>query len=518
MKQHLKFILLATLMFNFCMLSTAQNTADYPDNATGPGLENVRVGYKTANSINSGDGQNTFVGAFAGGGVSGQFGNSNLGYRAGDEHEGKYNIFVGYNAGISGSSSVSTHIGYESGSGSFGDSNIFLGPKAGAGRGNVNGQLYIASDSGTPLMYGDFADDRVGINTEDPLGTLDVRGASIFLADPGLTAANFPFNRATAIGQSGGPGSTSPLCDLYGFRAQNNIGNSVNVGMNGNNPTILWDNQGSDILTFSRRTNFNGAACQARILRLGDNIGGTYEFDLNGDGRVSASWLVLSDRRIKSDIKSIGNALELITQLNGVTYNYNQEANPELNLPDGRVYGFVAQDVKKVIPEVTSTSTEDGLVGIKYTEIIPLLTQGIKEQQVIIEQQDELILEQETKITSLEDRLAKIEAALGLVDNVSKREANPTKASAFQGVKLSQNRPNPFGDVTTIEYEIPANTANATLEVFNMNGKLMSTYDLQGGGTGTVEIQSTTLQSGTYVYAINIDGAKVATNIMVIQK
>ena len=516
MKQHLKFILLSTLMFNFCMLSTAQNTANYPDNAGGPGAENVRVGFQTANAIGGGDDQNTFVGAFAGAGVPGQFGNSNVGFQAGLEHEGKYNIFLGYNAGINGSSSVSTHIGYESGSGSFGESNIFLGPKAGAGRGNVNGQVYIASDSGTPLIYGSFFDKRMGVNTEAPLGALDVRGDNIFLADPSITAATFPFNQALALGKAGGPGD--PICKPYGFRAQSNISNAINVGMVGNNPTLLWDNGTADVLTFSRRTTLPGTACQTRILRLGNNIGGSLEFDLQGSGRVSGSWLVLSDRRIKSGIKTIGNALDLITKLNGVSYSYNREANPDLNLPEGRVYGFIAQEVKEIIPEVTNTSTEDGLVGIKYTEIIPLLTQGIKEQQVIIEQQDELLLEQATRITSLEDRLAKIEAALGLVDGVSKREATPTKASAFQGVKLSQNRPNPFGDVTTIEYEIPANTTNATLEVFNMNGKLMSTYDLQGGGTGTVEIQSTTLQSGTYVYAINIDGAKVATNIMVIQK
>jgi len=503
-------------MFSFSMFSMAQTTADYPENAAGPGPENVRVGFKTLNSINGGDFQNSFVGAFAGGGVSNQFGNSGLGYRAGDEHNGKYNIFLGYQAGIGGTSSVSTHIGYESGTGSFGESNIFLGSQAGAGRGNVNGQLYIAANSNTPLIYGDFSDDQVGINTEEPLATMDVRGSNFILTEPNVDISNFIFNRAVALGQSGGPSSTP--CNLYGFRSQNNIDNAINVGMNGNNPTVLWDNGNADILTFSRRNNSTGANCQNRILRLGNNIGGIYEFDLQGSGRVSGSWLVLSDKRIKSKIKTIGNALDLISKLNGVSYSYNREENPGLGLPEGRVFGFIAQEVAEIIPEVTSTSTEDGLVGIKYTEIIPLLTQGIKEQQIIVEQQDELILEQEAKITQLEDRLAKIEAALGLVDGVSERQEAPNKTRAFQNIKLSQNRPNPFSDVTTIEYEIPTNTTNARLDVFNMQGKLMNSYAIAGGGAGTVEIESNTFQSGTYVYAINIDGASVATNIMVIQK
>lgn len=515
MKKHLKLIFLSAFVLGFCSYMTAQNTADYPDNAGGPGAENVRVGFQTANAIGGGDDQNTFTGAFAGGGVNGFFGSSHYGYQAGLEHNGALNTFIGYNAGISGTSEASIHIGYETGSSSFGFGNVFLGAKAGAGRGNINEQLFINVGDGTPLIYGDFNADVVGINTEKPLGTLDVRGASILLTDPGTTAGNFTTSRATALGENGGPGG-SALCNLYGFRSQNNITNSINVGMNGNNPTVLWDNGSADILTFSRRTTLSGAACQAQILRLGNNIGGTYEFDLNGDGRVSASWLVLSDKRIKSDINAIENALDLITQLDGVSYSYNQSKYPEMNLPEGRVYGFIAQDVKQIIPEVTSTSSEDDMVGIKYTEIIPLLTEGIKEQQTIIEDQEELISELDSKVTDLEERLASLEKSLARDGTSTREDVLPTN-SAIQSITLSQNRPNPFSEYTTVEYVIPRDTRNAKLDVFSMDGKLMTSYDIQGG-EGKVEIQSNSLQSGTYVYAINIDGANVATNIMIIQK
>ncbi|MDF1696301.1 MAG: tail fiber domain-containing protein [Saprospiraceae bacterium] len=516
MKKHLKLILFSAFVLGFCSLTVAQNTADYPDNAAAPGSQNVRVGFQTANGIGAGDDQNTFSGAFAGAGLNGFFGSSHYGYQAGLEHNGALNTFIGYNSGIGGNSEATIHIGYETGSGSFGFGNVFLGAKAGAGRGNINEQLYINVGDGTPLIYGDFSDNVVGINTEDPLGTLDVRGGSILLTDPGVTAGTFTTSRSTALGQNGGPGG-SALCNLYGFRSQNNITNSINVGMNGNNPTVLWDNGSADILTFSRRTTSSGLACQAQILRLGNNIGGTYEFDLNGDGRVSASWLVLSDKRIKSDISAIDNALDLITQLDGVSYSYNQSKYPEMNLPEGRVFGFIAQDVKKVIPQVTSTSSEDDMVGIKYTEIIPLLTEGIKEQQAIIEDQEDLISELDTKVTELEDRLAAIEKSLVLDGASSKREDASNMATALKSIKMSQNRPNPFSEFTTVEYVIPQNTTNARLDVFSMDGKLMTSYDIQGG-EGRVDIQSNSLQSGTYVYAINIDGANVATNIMIIQK
>ena len=514
MKQHIQLAFSVIFFLSFNALTMAQNSADYPDNG-GPGFENTLVGFQTAAAIGAGDDQNTFTGALAGAGVTGHFANSYYGHAAGLDHNGEFNVMIGHKAGVSGTSSASIHIGLNTGTGSFGSSNIFLGPEAGAGRGNINEQLYIARGSGTPLIYGDFGAEVVGINTESPLGTMDVRGTNFILTDPGVTAATFVSNRAATLGQSGGPGGT-PLCNLYGFRAQNNITNAINVGMDGNNPVILWDNGSADILTFARRTTGTGAACKANILRLGDNIGGTYEFDLNGDGRVSASWLVLSDRRLKSDVLGIENALDLITQLNGVSYSYNQSKYPEMSLPDGRVYGFIAQEVKEVIPNVTHTSTEDDMVGIKYTEIIPLLTEGIKEQQDIIAEQDYQIYELNETISELEDRLAAVEQAMS-TDGTSKRNASSDMASNFQKIKLSQNRPNPFGEITTVEYEIPANTKNATLDVYSMEGKLMSTYDIQGGA-GKVEIQSNSLQNGTYVYAININGSNVATNIMIIQR
>ena len=46
---------------------------------------------------------------------------------------------------------------------------------------------------------------------------------------------------------------------------------------------------------------------------------------------------------------------------------------------------LIAQDVQKVLPEaVTIDSDEDGTLGLSYTDIIPLLTASIQEQQATI--------------------------------------------------------------------------------------------------------------------------------------
>jgi len=98
-----------------------------------------------------------------------------------------------------------------------------------------------------------------------------------------------------------------------------------------------------------------------------------------------------SDRRLKTNIMNIPNALCKINQLNGVYYNWNQCACKLLERnTNKREVGFIAQDINKVLPEAvgyapfdrtiqgTSISGEDYLT-VKYEKITPLLLEGIKE-------------------------------------------------------------------------------------------------------------------------------------------
>ena len=75
-----------------------------------------------------------------------------------------------------------------------------------------------------------------------------------------------------------------------------------------------------------------------------------------------------SDRRIKENINKIENALDKIDKLDGVSY-YNK-------LSKSNEIGLIAQDVKKVIPEVV---VDGDLMGIQYGNMISLLIEGIKE-------------------------------------------------------------------------------------------------------------------------------------------
>lgn len=101
---------------------------------------------------------------------------------------------------------------------------------------------------------------------------------------------------------------------------------------------------------------------------------------LSATGDVSA----FSDYRLKSDIEPLSGSLDAVCKLQGVRYTRNSDGQKQI--------GFIAQDVKEVVPELVliteEPEQEDGLKDVhsmKYGNTVALLVEAIKEQQEIIE-------------------------------------------------------------------------------------------------------------------------------------
>ena len=77
-----------------------------------------------------------------------------------------------------------------------------------------------------------------------------------------------------------------------------------------------------------------------------------------------------SDKRLKKNIKTMTSALNTVNALRGVTFEW-KEGN-------GKAIGLIAQEVKEVLPEIVSTD-DNGYLGIKYTNMIGVLVEAIKE-------------------------------------------------------------------------------------------------------------------------------------------
>ena len=102
-----------------------------------------------------------------------------------------------------------------------------------------------------------------------------------------------------------------------------------------------------------------------------------------------------SDIRYKQNIHNIGYGLKEVMQLRPVSYEWKNE---KLRLGTGYNLGFVAQELESIVPDVVIHSAvekdaETGKLpsdyadayGVKYSEMIPVLTKAIQEQQKMID-------------------------------------------------------------------------------------------------------------------------------------
>jgi hypothetical protein len=107
-----------------------------------------------------------------------------------------------------------------------------------------------------------------------------------------------------------------------------------------------------------------------------------------------------SDRKIKTDIETIENGLELLLQLEPVEFDWNETFYKiTAGWPEDKKHsvGFIAQEVEKILPEVVSISKDHGYYVIDYPKLNAILVEGIKEHQLFIEDINNQIAELENK-------------------------------------------------------------------------------------------------------------------------
>jgi len=85
-----------------------------------------------------------------------------------------------------------------------------------------------------------------------------------------------------------------------------------------------------------------------------------------------------SDERLKDNIQVISEPLQKISELRGVKWEWNDNADAiQKQLP---TVGVIAQDVEKVLPELVHTKS-DGYKAVDYPKLVALLIECVKEQQ-----------------------------------------------------------------------------------------------------------------------------------------
>jgi hypothetical protein len=260
-------------------------------------------------------------------------------------------------------------IGFNSYLDAAGHKSISAGYGAQMGLNQINGSLYLVSFPFNALTNTTFASfvqrfyisrfGKIGLGTDNPYADIEIVQRPITFAnedvDIGITytGGNSPNNASwnTHIGLGSDGGSFASL-DNYSFWHKDNAINSGN-----------W--------YFTASIGYNG-----------------YYFQL-------------SDVKLKKDITYLDkSSLFKIMMLKPASFRYktNQDNEP-------LSYGFIAQDVEKVFPEMVMTGKTNKLMS--YSSLIPILTKGIQEQQLQIETLQKENAELKARLEKLEKIILK---------------------------------------------------------------------------------------------------------------
>jgi hypothetical protein len=96
------------------------------------------------------------------------------------------------------------------------------------------------------------------------------------------------------------------------------------------------------------------------------------------------TWASTSDIRLKTNILPIENSLDKILQIGGYIFNYKTDLS-------NQHVGVIAQEVEQILPQAVCTNSQ-GYLAVKYTDLIPLLINGMQElKKEILELKSEIL-------------------------------------------------------------------------------------------------------------------------------
>ncbi|MEM0995957.1 MAG: tail fiber domain-containing protein [Bacteroidota bacterium] len=368
---------------------------------------------------------------------------------------------------------------------------------------------------------------RVGINTANPQGRLDVQ---VGTSDAEVNGGNIRNRRSsgTIYGLQSSASNGSNTRKFGAFTAGTGLG--VGYGTYG----LGKIEEGEAYGLFGEGVVCSGVAygVYGRVDLCGSGATGFAGF-FDGDVFVTGTLTHLSDRRLKKNIENETEAIDRIMQLRPTTYEFNTEKFDFMNLDRGLNHGFIAQELEEVFPEMVSKvvhpidpsvgelneeeianlkepgATNFELKSVNYTMLIPVLTKAIQEQQTQLETE-------KARNDELQSELENIKAQLALLNTSMGKGA--TGLNDLESNVLFQNVPNPFDQDTEIRYTTVRTASDVVLNVYNLQGQEIARFNNLKPGEGSVNITGASLDAGMYLYTLIVDGQAAGTKRMILTK
>ena len=222
--------------------------------------------------------------------------------------------------------------------------------------------LYVDDDG--VVRFSDASSDLLTISEVGPDGLLfsvnDTSGFPVVEAyDTGKVTMGIPFDNNLVIDNTTGnvgigtasPASTLTVDGTLGIYSGTSsvLYAASNVGINTTSPTQTLDVDG------------NG-----RFRNIGsDASAGALHYASDGTLTVNTS-----DETLKENIETISNSLDLVNALDGKYFNWKDTGEKSI--------GLIAQEVEKIVPELSFTNPNTDLMGVHYDKVVALLINAVK--------------------------------------------------------------------------------------------------------------------------------------------
>ncbi len=305
------------------------------------GNENIFFGHR-AGQKNSVGFKNLFIGYESGHSNTTGFHNSFFGWFSGNQSkQGFYNAFVGTASGIYITNGTrNTYLGAFSGTMPSSDVNELIDRSIAIGY-----NAKVDCDNCAVLGGIDLDAVKVGIGIQKPLSPLHVKQNEELTSDALVILEGIDNNELTI----------------------KDIGGTANLRF----VTIDQNNDAWELKVKATADNTPEDRAKMIITYGPDSL---FRLDGAGDAHLSGMLTEHSDMRLKTNIKPISNVLPALLELHAYTYDWKSGS-----LDNNTQIGLLAQEVQKHFPELVHN--EGGTLSVSYTRLVPLLLQGLREQE-----------------------------------------------------------------------------------------------------------------------------------------